>query len=66
MPKFEMPNAPSTLGKKFDRLTSSIVSGGSPNASIVGNTTQASGTMKPYNQMTVAEKIEYDNAMRGI
>jgi hypothetical protein len=66
MPKFEMPSAPSTLGKKFDRLTSSITPGGAPDASIVGNMTQASGTMKPYNQMTVAEKIEYDNAMRGI
>ena len=66
MPKFEMPSAPSTLGKKFDRLTSNVVPGGSPDASIVGNMTQASGTVKPYGQMTVAEKIEYDKAMRGI
>ena len=42
------------------------VQGGAPNVNIVGNTTQASGTMKPYGQMTVAEKIEYDKAMRGI
>ena len=49
-----------------EAFNTQAVQGGAPNASIVGNTTQASGTMKPYNQMTVAEKIEYDNTMRGI
>jgi len=63
---FDIPSPPGIMDSITQAFNTQAVQGGAPNASIVGNTTQASGTMKPYNQMTVAEKIEYDNAMRGI
>jgi hypothetical protein len=62
----DIPSPPGIMDSVTEAFNTQAVQGGAPNASIVGNTTQASGTMKPYNQMTVAEKIEYDNAMRGI
>jgi hypothetical protein len=62
----DVPSPPGIMDSVTEAFNTQAVQGGAPNASIVGNTTQASGTTKPYNQMTVAEKIEYDNAMRGI
>ena len=62
----DIPSPPGIMDSVTEAFNTQAVQGGAPNASIVGNTTQASGTMKPYNQMTVAEKIEYDNTMRGI
>ena len=66
MPEFDMPDSTGVMEKKFDRLTSNIIPGGSPNANIIGSVNQASGTTIPYNQMTTAQKLEYDKAMRGI
>jgi ferritin-like metal-binding protein YciE len=66
LPEFDLPDYRGTLERRVDRLTSNIIPGGSPNASIIGSVNQASGTTIPYNQMTVAQKIEYDKAMRGI
>ena len=63
---FDIPSPPGIMDSITQAFNTQAVQGGAPNVNIVGNTTQASGTMKPYNQMTVAEKIEYDNAMRGI
>jgi len=62
----DIPSPPGIVDSITQSFNTQAVQGGAPNASIVGNTTQASGTMKPYNQMTVAEKIEYDKAVRGI
>jgi hypothetical protein len=62
----DVPSPPGIIDSVTKSFNTQTVQGGTPNASIVGNTTQASGTMKPYDQMTVAEKIEYDNTMRGI
>jgi len=62
----DIPSPPGIIDSITEAFNTQTVQGGAPNASIVGNTTQASGTMKPYDQMTVAEKIEYDNTMRGI
>ena len=40
--------------------------GGSPNINIVGGGGGSGGASIPYDKMTVAQKIEYDKAMRGI
>ncbi len=63
---FDIPSPPGIIDSITQSFNTQTVQGGSPNINVVGNTTQASGTMKPYTQMTVAEKIEYDKAMRGI
>ena len=62
----DIPSPPGIMDSVTQAFNTQAVQGGAPNVNIVGNTTQASGTMKPYGQMTVAEKIEYDKAMRGI
>ena len=63
---FDIPSPPGIIDSITQSFNTQTVQGGSPNINVVDNTTQASGTMKPYTQMTVAEKIEYDKAMRGI
>jgi hypothetical protein len=63
---FDIPSPPGIMDSITQAFNTQAVQGGAPNVNIVGNTTQASGTTKPYGQMTVAEKIEYDKAMRGI
>ena len=63
---FDIPSPPGIMDSITQAFNTQTVQGGSPNASIVGNTTQASGTTVPYNQMTTAQKLEYDKAMRGI
>ena len=62
----DIPSPPGIMDSVTQAFNTQAVQGGAPNVNIVGNTTQASGTMKPYGQMNVAEKIEYDKAMRGI
>jgi hypothetical protein len=63
---FDIPSPPGIMDSITQAFNTQTVQGGSPNINVVGNTTQASGTTKPYSQMTTAEKIAYDNAMRGI
>ena len=62
----DIPSPPGIIDSITQSFNTQTVQGGSPNINVVGNTTQASGTTKPYSQMTTAEKIAYDNAMRGI
>ena len=62
----DVPSPPGIVDSITQSFNTQTVQGGSPNINVVGNTTQASGTTKPYDQMTTAEKIAYDNAMRGI
>ena len=62
----DVPSPPGIVDSITQSFNTQTVQGGSPNINVVGNMTQASGTTKPYDQMTTAEKIAYDNAMRGI
>ena len=62
----DVPSPPGIMDSIAQSISQPPKQGGSPNASIVGSVNQASGTTVPYNQMTVAQKIEYDKAMRGI
>jgi len=62
----DVPSPPGIMDSVTQAFNTQTTQGGSPNASIISSVNQASGTTIPYNQMTTAQKLEYDKAMRGV
>jgi len=63
---FDIPSPPGIMDSVTQAFNTQTTQGGSPNINIVGGGGGGGGTSIPYNKMTVAQKIEYDKAMRGI
>jgi hypothetical protein len=62
----DVPSPPGIMDSIAQSFNTPTTQGGSPNINIVGGGGGGGGTSIPYNKMTVAQKIEYDKAMRGI
>jgi hypothetical protein len=62
----DVPSPPGIMDSIAQSISQPPKQGGSPNINIVGGGGGGTGTTIPYNKMTVAQKIEYDKAMRGI
>jgi hypothetical protein len=63
----EIPDPTGALGLKVqDMMPAGLTATYSPDANIVQATNQGTGTPIPYNQMTIAQRLEYDKLMRGI
>jgi hypothetical protein len=63
---FDIPSPPGIMDSVTQAFNTQTTQGGSPNVNIVGGGGGGTGTTIPYDKMTVAQKIEYDKAMRGI
>ena len=63
---FDIPSPPGIMDSVTQAFNTQTTQGGSPNINIVGGGGGGGGTSIPYDKMTVAQKIEYDKAMRGI
>ena len=62
----DVPSPPGIMDSIAQSISQPPKQGGSPNINIVGGGGGGGGTSIPYDKMTVAQKIEYDKAMRGI
>ena len=63
---FDIPSPPGIMDSVTQAFNTQTTQGGSPNVNIVSGQGSGTGTAIPYDKMTVAQKIEYDKAMRGI
>ena len=62
----DVPSPPGFMDSVTQAFNTQTTQGGSPNINIEGGGGGGGGTSIPYDKMTVAQKIEYDKAMRGI
>jgi hypothetical protein len=62
----DVPSPPGIMDSIAQSFNTPTTQGGSPNINIVGGGGGSGGASIPYDKMTVAQKIEYDKAMRGI
>ena len=62
----DVPSPPGIMDSITQAFNTPTTQGGSPNINIVGGGGGGGGLSIPYDKMTVAQKIEYDKAMRGI
>ena len=61
---FDIPSPPGIMDSVTQAFNTQTTQGGSPNVNIVSGQGSGTGTAIPYDKMTVAQKIEYDKAMR--
>ena len=59
----DVPSPPGIVDSIAQSFNTTTTQGGSPNINIVGG---GAGGSIPYDKMTMAQKLEYDKAMRGI
>jgi len=63
---FDIPSPPGIMDSVTQAFNTQTTQGGSPNINIVGGGGGGTGGSIPYDKMTMAQKLEYDKAMRGI
>jgi len=62
----DVPSPPGIVDSIAQSFNTTTTQGGSPNINIVGGGGGGAGGSIPYEKMTIAQKLEYDKAMRGI